>query len=81
MKTNLKDRLTDWIALVLLIAQGLYNLIENVSNGQPFEWKQLVLVILGAFILWVTGKAANLKKKKPEQIKKELQLTDQKTTE
>jgi hypothetical protein len=71
---NLKDKITNWMALLVLIAQGCYVIIENWINGAPFEWKQLVGAVILAFILWATGKAANLKSKSNEQIKKQMDI-------
>lgn len=71
---NIKDNLTNWLALVVLILQGAYVVIENWINGAPFDWKQLIGAVILAIILWVTGKTANLKKKTPDQVKKNVGL-------
>jgi len=66
---NWKDIITNWLALAVLIAEAVNVVIINVINGQPFNWLMLVSALLGAFILWATGKAANLKSKTPDQLK------------
>jgi hypothetical protein len=65
--SNLKDKLTNYVALLLAIAQAIY-IYVNAHIGKPFDWQSFILTIAGIVISYFTGKAPNGTAKTPDQV-------------
>jgi hypothetical protein len=60
---NLKDKLTNIVALALLIAGSLDTYLKSIE-GTEINWFQLVFYVGGALVAYFTGKGMDGKAKK-----------------
>lgn len=55
----MKDTLSNAVAIILVIAGALNTYLQSLNGGE-INWLQLILVIGGAVIAYLTGKTQDL---------------------
>ncbi len=68
---NIKNTLSNYIGLVLLIVAAINSYLD-ASAGKPFDLKTLLSFVLPAIIAFFTGRNNDLSKKTDVQIQAQL---------
>lgn len=59
---TLKDKITNIIALIMLVGGAVKAYLETLNGGE-INWLQLILVVGGALVAYFTGKSGDGKAK------------------
>jgi len=54
---NLKDKLTTWVAIILVVVEAVNAYLQSTADG--INWYQLVMAVIVAVIAYLTGKKPN----------------------
>ncbi len=65
---NLKDLISNWVAILLSIAYAVLVYVQNIAGGEPFDWNKLIGVVVAVLISYLTGKNPDLSKKSVGQV-------------
>ena len=64
--SNLKDKLTDWLAVIMIIGGAINAYLQ--ANSGAINWYQLGMAVVIAVLAYFTGKKPDGKTKTPTEV-------------